>query len=73
MEHEDHSEIRRGTKYKGVELNCLAFPDDMALLSETWEDTKEQILELSKNGPQILIENTKIINRKPPKAEERKI
>lgn len=67
------SGIRLGPKNKGIKVNCLAFADDMALLAETWEEAKEQILELQKQaakiGLKISFEKTKMMTNitKTPK------
>ncbi|XP_068085157.1 uncharacterized protein [Anabrus simplex] len=45
--------IRLGSVNKGIEMKCLAFADDMALLAETWEEAKEQSNELLKQAEKI--------------------
>lgn len=65
--------IRLGSVSRDIKIKCLAFADDMALLAETWEEAKEQSLELLKQagkvGLKIAFGKTKIITniKNPPK------
>ena len=70
------SGIRLGWKKKNIKIKCLAYADDMALLSEILEETREQILELQKQaakiGLNISFEKTKVMtNIKNPPANLR--
>ena len=76
------SGIRLGCKKKNLKINCIAFADDMALMAETMDEAKEQIIELEKHaakiGLHISFEKTKImINNRHPckylKVQDQKI
>ncbi|MGP1928033.1 MAG: hypothetical protein ACTS84_04245, partial [Arsenophonus sp. NC-LC2-MAG3] len=60
-------------KNKGNKINCLSFADDIALVAETCDESKEQAHELQKQAAKISLrisfEKTKIMTniKNPPK------
>ena len=66
---ENPKNIRIGTKKESINLNCLGFADDLALLANNIQEAKNQIISLQniakKIGLQISFEKTEIMVTNP--------